>query len=202
MRIPMDEGHHDAEHGEDALDTRLERAAILLRAEVVPSPRWRARVLDAVARPDERGIAMPDARRALALTWPRAIAAALLCMVVGAATMLAFVSRTGAGSRATAAAPATLAAAPPAGTTRFVFVAPGARHVSLVGDFNLWDAQGMPMQRLAGTDAWAIDVALPPGRHVYAFVVDGDLTTDPAAPRAGGDDFGLPSSVVVVSPRT
>lgn len=194
MRIPMDERHDDVERHEDELDPRLERVAALLRSEVEPSPRWRARVLDAAARPDARG--------ALALTWPRAIAAAALCTVLGAGATLAFVARGEQSVHAAAPAPAALAAAPRAGTTRFVFVAPGARQVSLVGDFNLWNARGMPMQRLAGTDAWAIDVALPPGRHVYAFVVDGDLTTDPAAPRAGGDDFGRPSSVVVVSPRT
>jgi hypothetical protein len=34
---------------------------------------------------------------------------------------------------------------------------------------------------------------------VYAFVVDGDVTADPAAPRAADDDFGSTNSVVLVS---
>jgi 1,4-alpha-glucan branching enzyme len=97
---------------------------------------------------------------------------------------------------------APVAAAPRAGATRFVFVAPNAQHVALVGDFNLWNPANSPMQRIAGTDAWAIDIDLPAGRHVYAFVVDGDVTADPAAPRTAGDDFGRPNSVVLVSPHT
>jgi len=42
-------------------------------------------------------------------------------------------------------------------------------------------------------------VHLPPGRHVFAYAVDGDLKIDPTAPRAVEDDFGVPSSVVVVA---
>jgi hypothetical protein len=55
------------------------------------------------------------------------------------------------------------------------------------------------MRRSADGRAWLLDVPLPPGRHVYAFVVDGDLAPDPSAPRAGDEDFGVPSSVVLVS---
>jgi len=84
-------------------------------------------------------------------------------------------------------------------TVRFVFVAPYASNVALVGDFNGWNPSKMPMRRSADGRAWLIDVPLAPGRHVYSFVVDGDLAADPAAPRAGDDDFGVPSSVVLVS---
>jgi 1,4-alpha-glucan branching enzyme len=46
---------------------------------------------------------------------------------------------------------------------------------------------------------WTIEMPLAPGRHRYAFVVDGgQWLPDPAAPRAAGDDFGTPSSVVTV----
>jgi hypothetical protein len=55
------------------------------------------------------------------------------------------------------------------------------------------------MRRATDGRAWLLDVPLVPGRHVYSFVVDGDLTADPAAPRAGDDDFGVPSSVVLVT---
>jgi 1,4-alpha-glucan branching enzyme len=83
-------------------------------------------------------------------------------------------------------------------TIRFVFVAPYASRVSLVGDFNRWNPAAMPMRRSADGRAWLLDVPLRPGRHVYSFIVDGDLAPDPAAPRAGDDDFGVPSSVVFV----
>jgi 1,4-alpha-glucan branching enzyme len=79
--------------------------------------------------------------------------------------------------------------------------APGASRVSLVGDFNQWDASATPMRQLGDGRLWLVDVPLAPGRHVYAFVVDGDVTPDPAAPRAGEEDFGVPSSVVLVGMR-
>jgi 1,4-alpha-glucan branching enzyme len=89
-------------------------------------------------------------------------------------------------------------------TVRFVFVAPYASRVSLVGDFNGWNASSLPMRRSSDGRAWMLDVPLTAGRHVYAFIVDGDLAPDPAAPRAGDDDFGVPTSVVLVGggPKT
>jgi 1,4-alpha-glucan branching enzyme len=88
-------------------------------------------------------------------------------------------------------------------TVRFVLVAPYASRVSLVGDFNRWNPRAMPMRRSADGRAWLLDVPLAAGRHVYSFVVDGDLAPDPTAPRSGDDDFGVPSSVVLVSgPKT
>lgn len=86
---------------------------------------------------------------------------------------------------------------------QFVLVAPAASHVSLVGDFNGWDAQATPLLQASGKGVWAVEVPLAPGRHAYAFVVD-DSTwmADPAAARAPGDDFGAPSSVLVVEGGT
>jgi hypothetical protein len=45
---------------------------------------------------------------------------------------------------------------------------------------------------------WEVQLPLAPGRHVYAFVVDGEVVADPAAPRAADEDFGVPNSVVLV----
>lgn len=74
---------------------------------------------------------------------------------------------------------------------------PNAASVSVVGDFNDWDAQAAPMVREAG--AWTITLPMAPGRHVYAFVVDGERwVADPRAPRAPDADFGRPGSVVIV----
>lgn len=81
--------------------------------------------------------------------------------------------------------------------TRFVFVAPNARSVTIVGDFNDWDQQATPLVRHQGV--WTAEVTLPPGRYAYAFLVDGQRwIADPDAPPAVGDDFGRPSSVVTV----
>jgi hypothetical protein len=47
--------------------------------------------------------------------------------------------------------------------------------------------------------AWAIELSLPPGRHVYAFVVDGrEWVPDAAAARAPEDEFGRPNSVILI----
>jgi hypothetical protein len=80
----------------------------------------------------------------------------------------------------------------------FEIAAPQARRVSLVGDFDGWNPSALPMRRGAN-GAWIIDVRIPPGRHAFAFSVDGRLTIDPAAALAADDNFGVPSSVVVVN---
>jgi 1,4-alpha-glucan branching enzyme len=69
--------------------------------------------------------------------------------------------------------------------------------VTVVGDFNRWDPTATPLDAdRAGS--WAADVALAPGRHAYAFVVDGRRVLDPAAPSERDPDFGGAHSVTVV----
>ena len=80
----------------------------------------------------------------------------------------------------------------------FELTAPQARRVSLVGDFDGWNPSALPMRRGAN-GAWMIDVRVPPGRHAFAFSVDGRLTIDPTAALSADDNFGVPSSVVVVN---
>lgn len=80
---------------------------------------------------------------------------------------------------------------------KFVLVAPQAAQVTVVGDFNGWNAAATPMQRDGGT--WSIALPLQPGRHLYAFVVNGThWMPDPAAPLAPEDGFGVSNSVVLV----
>jgi AMP-activated protein kinase-like protein len=79
---------------------------------------------------------------------------------------------------------------------QFVLQSPAASSVSLVGDFNDW--KGTPMMRDA-SGAWTATIAIAPGRHVYAYMIDGkQWTLDPRAPRATDSDFGMPGSVVIV----
>jgi 1,4-alpha-glucan branching enzyme len=74
--------------------------------------------------------------------------------------------------------------------------------VALVGDFNDWDTGATQLRTTASGGLWTVEVPLAPGRHRYAFVVDGEeWRPDPAAPRAPGADFGTPSSVVTVVER-
>ena len=54
---------------------------------------------------------------------------------------------------------------------QFVLVAPTARKVQVVGDFNDWDPKRSPMQ--TAQNVWATAMRLAPGRYRYAFLVNG-----------------------------
>lgn len=83
---------------------------------------------------------------------------------------------------------------------RFGFVAPRASSVALVGDFNDWDPKATPLHAAAAGGVWSVEVPINPGRHLYAFVVDGTIwRPDPAAPPAYGEDFGEPNSALTVA---
>jgi len=81
---------------------------------------------------------------------------------------------------------------------RFVLSAPGASQVSLVGDFNDWNVASAPMRHF-DSDKWIVVLPVRHGRHVYAFLVDkARWVSDPGAPLAPEDGFGVPNSVIVV----
>lgn len=124
-----------------------------------------------------------------------AAAATLAAIAVGAWSL---------GTRRLAAVPgiaptpalASISAATP---TQFLLVAPNAAAVTVVGDFNDWNAAATPLVRAtAGAGLWWVTVPLRPGRYRYAFVVDGTVwRPDPEAP-AVDDEFGRPSSVLTI----
>lgn len=77
---------------------------------------------------------------------------------------------------------------------RFVLVNPGARQVSLAGDFNGWQAEALTPAASGGV--WSVALPLRAGRYEYAFVVDGERwIADPALP-AARDEFGGEHSVL------
>lgn len=80
----------------------------------------------------------------------------------------------------------------------FIVFAPGARQVSLVGDFNHWLPDAHPMQRQPD-GAWILQVPLPHGHHQYRFLVDGQPVLDPRAQGVARDARGEPASVRAVS---
>ena len=206
--------HHEADSEAEKMTTSLDRVVAELRAPVPVRAEWRVGVLRgaAVLPPPRRVVDSPRAVRHWRMRPLTAIAAGLACALVGAGTVALLL-----GGRAQRVArdpltnltstmplPGEPVGAGGHSTVRFVFVAPYASRVSLVGDFNGWNASSMPMRRSSDGRAWMLDVPLAAGRHVYAFIVDGDLAPDPAAPRAGDDDFGVPTSVVLVGggPKT
>jgi 1,4-alpha-glucan branching enzyme len=81
---------------------------------------------------------------------------------------------------------------------RFIYVAPQASQVYVVGDFNGWDTTKTPLVRDANAGVWTVALPLSAGRHTYAFVVDGSWSADPYAPLAPDDGFGHANSVKLV----
>ena len=173
------------------------------RSSTAPEPRARARL-------DERFRRMPrPRRRAMHLGWlarPVTLRLSPLAAVAAAALLVAVGVLAGRGLHSLSRAPgdgadAAGAGIVPAGTelVRFELAAPAAATVALVGDFNDWDPRATPMKRLAADGSWTVAVAVPSGRHVYAFIVDGERWVgDPSAARTADDDFGAPNAVIVV----
>jgi hypothetical protein len=89
----------------------------------------------------------------------------------------------------------------PAQRVQFVLVAPDAKKVAVVGDFNGWDASHADFQaQHTGGGVWSVTAPVPVGHHRYSFVIDDSVwVADPIAPRAADNDFGLPNSAIVVS---
>jgi hypothetical protein len=166
---------------DDELTGGLGKSVGMLREEPTVRPAWRSALL---ARIEHEGREVRPIRR---LQPAIAIAAGIVMLVAG----VAIGRYTHPGS---SAAPA-IALQPTSASVRFVHVAPGAASVSLVGDFNQWNPGAIPLRRL-GDGTWIVDVPLTPGRYAYAFVVDGRIVMDPAAPRANGE-FGTNSVLMV-----
>ena len=81
---------------------------------------------------------------------------------------------------------------------RFVLMAPGAKSVSLVGDFNAWVKGATALEQTGREGVWVASVVVPSGRHEYAFVVDGNRwVSDPSAP-VKIDEYNVESSILSV----
>ena len=85
----------------------------------------------------------------------------------------------------------------------FILVAPTAKSVTVVGDFNNWGVGDSGLVATNHEGVWKVTARVPAGLHRYAFVVNGkQWIADPTAPRSSGDDFGMPSSALVVEDST
>lgn len=81
---------------------------------------------------------------------------------------------------------------------RFEAEFPGAKCVCLAGDFNEWRPEGRRMKRVRkDDDAFVALVDLPPGRHEYKFVVDGEWACCGHTPRTC-NGLGSENNVLVV----
>ena len=137
-------------------------------------------------------------RRSVQLSPVTALAWAAGLVAIASVGTLRAVSSSHGGSPTVVASVAPSAPAETVHVVRFVFQAPSARQVSLVGDFNGWSKDATPLVATSENGAWAVSVPVPPGRHEYAFIVDGERwSADPFATRVA-DEFGTESSVVTV----
>jgi 1,4-alpha-glucan branching enzyme len=84
---------------------------------------------------------------------------------------------------------------------RFTLADAAAASVSVAGNFNAWSTTSHPMQRAASGRLWTAVVALPPGDHLFMFVVNGkDWVVPPLAEEYADDGFGSRNGVVIVRP--
>ncbi len=84
-----------------------------------------------------------------------------------------------------------------AAVVQFVFHAPGAKQVELVGDFTDWQTGRILLEGPDDAGRWTTRIALPEGRHEYLFLVDGrSWQTDPLAQVRRPDGFGNLNAVM------
>jgi hypothetical protein len=196
----------------DETDETIIRIAAALRPLPDVDPAQKARLLVAVAAERERarerglrvvrwwrvagGLAFAAAAGVVATLWLRDVRPSAPVATIAPTAP----ARTPGAAGVSAPVGARLAGEPMGvKTVQVVLRAPDARRVSVVGDFNGWDARADAMTRDAASGLWSHTLALLPGRHVYAFVVDDSMwMRDPRSPAAADADFGRPGSILLV----
>lgn len=208
----------------DELHPHVAAIAALARRPVALDPAGRARVMALVRRSSTAEFPLPVTRRRRGLARvfePRLrvspiMSAALAAGLVGIGVLAGMVAgRRGAESPAASGMATTepagggfadaspvsdrTPAGIPKGVVKFVLVAPHAKQVAVVGDFNRWNPAATPMVRTPTGGTWTVELPLSAGRHLYSFIVNGnEWVADPGAPLAPEDGFGAPNSVVLV----
>lgn len=82
---------------------------------------------------------------------------------------------------------------------RLVLLQPGAKSVSVAGDFNGWNPGQTQLERSEG-GLWTATIPLKPGRYQYMFVIDGkQWIADPLAAEGAVDGFGSQNAVLDIS---
>jgi len=83
---------------------------------------------------------------------------------------------------------------------QFTYYQKGLKSISVVGEFNDWDADSTTLIE-ESPGVWTVSLHLRPGSYEYQFILNGkQRVTDPTMPQVS-NDFGSPNSVVTVSPK-
>jgi 1,4-alpha-glucan branching enzyme len=80
----------------------------------------------------------------------------------------------------------------------FVCHAPNARKVSIVGDFNQWNASANPLRKMPD-GSWQGQVPLSHGHHRYVFLVDDLPMLDPRATGVARKENNERVSLIAIS---
>lgn len=83
---------------------------------------------------------------------------------------------------------------PRAKRVHFELDAPEAKEVAVTGSFCDWDDRYDLKRREGGR--WKRTMNLPPGRHEYRFIVDGEWRDDPRSPERVPNPYGGLNSVL------
>lgn len=84
---------------------------------------------------------------------------------------------------------------------RFSIFSTRVRSVAVAGTFNNWSMTADMLSDREGTGMWTIVLPLPPGRHEYKFVINGEeWIPDPGNSNLVDDGFGGSNSVILVEP--
>jgi 1,4-alpha-glucan branching enzyme len=81
---------------------------------------------------------------------------------------------------------------------RFTLGAPRGSRVFVAGTFNGWDPRKDALSYEAASGMFALRMPLPPGRHEYKFVVDGEWVVDPTCEQSVPNEYGSANSVLAV----
>jgi chromosome partitioning protein len=80
----------------------------------------------------------------------------------------------------------------------FVTLYPRAESVQIAGDFNSWQPEQAPMQKVDSSGVWKTKLSLPVGKYYYRLVVDGQWQQDPYNEMTELNPFGEFNSVIEV----
>jgi chromosome partitioning protein len=80
----------------------------------------------------------------------------------------------------------------------FVTLYPRAKSVHIAGDFNNWQPEKNPLERVGDSGVWQAKIKLPQGKYRYRLVVDGQWQQDPYNELTELNPFGESNSVLEV----
>ena len=84
------------------------------------------------------------------------------------------------------------------GKIKFIWPDNRAERVYLVGDFNKWNEQSLPMRKSRGR-GFELELDIPPGRYQFKYLIDGIWWNDPNADDYKNNFWGSEDSVICVN---